>query len=65
MALLWWGMVFGAFGLGYFLYGKRQQAPIALGCGVLLMVFPYFVPNAWLMFLVGAALLAVPWVVRI
>ena len=56
---------FGAFGLGYFLYGKRQQAPIALASGVLLMVFPYFVPNAWLSVLIGAALLAVPWFVRI
>jgi hypothetical protein len=59
------GMLFGAFGLGYFLYGKRQQAPIPLASGVLLMVFPYFVPNAWATLLIGAALLAVPWFVRI
>lgn len=65
MATLWLGMLFGAFGLGYFVYGKRQQAPIALVSGLLLMVFPYFVPNAWIAFLIGAALLAVPWFVRI
>lgn len=65
MATLWLGMLFGAFGLGYFIYGKRQQAPIALASGVLLMVFPFFVSNAWANFLIGAALLAVPWFVRI
>jgi hypothetical protein len=65
MATLWLGMLFGAFGLGYFIYGKRQQSPIALASGVLLMVFPYFVPSAWLTVLIGAALLALPWFVRI
>jgi len=64
VATLWFGMLFGAFGLGYFIYGKRQQAPIALASGVLLMVFPFFVPNAWATFLIGAALLVVPWFVR-
>jgi hypothetical protein len=65
MAMLVLGTLFGAFGLGYFIYGKRQQAPIALASGVLLMVFPFFVPNPWATFLIGAALLAVPWFVRI
>ena len=65
MATLFLGMLLGAFGLGYFIYGKRQQAPIALASGVLLMVFPFFVANAWITFLIGAALLAVPWFLRI
>lgn len=65
MATLWLGMLFGAFGFGYFVYGKRQQAPIALASGVLLMVFPFFVSNAWVSLLIGAALLAVPWFVRV
>ena len=64
MATLIWGMLFGAFGLGYFIYGKRQQAPVPLVAGLLLMVFPYFVPNAWATFLIGVALLAVPWCLR-
>ncbi len=64
-ATLWWGLLFGSFGLGYFIYGKRQRAPIALACGLLLMVFPYFVANSWALVLVGAALLAVPWWLRI
>ena len=64
-AALWWGLLFGSFGLGYLIYGKRQKAPIALACGVLLMVFPYFISNSWAMVLVGAALLALPWLLRI
>ena len=64
-ASLWWGLLFGSIGLGYFIYGKRQKATIPLLCGLGLMVFPYFVSNGWLLVLVGAALMAVPWFVRI
>jgi hypothetical protein len=31
---LLWGMVFGAFGLGYFIYGKKQKMIMALICGM-------------------------------
>lgn len=65
MATLFLGVLFGAFGLGYFIYGKRQQAPIALASGVLLMVVPSFLPTLWASLLVGGALLAVPWIIRI
>ena len=36
MVTLFLGVVFGAFGLGYFVYGKRQQALVPLTCGLLL-----------------------------
>lgn len=65
MATLFLGMLFGAIGMGYSLYGKRQQAPIPLASGVLLMVFPFFVSNAWATFLVGAVLTALPWCIRL
>ena len=58
-------MVFGSIGLGFFVYGKRQGAPVPLACGIALMVFPYFVSNNWIMVLVGAALMAVPYFVRL
>lgn len=64
-ATLWWGLLFGSIGLGYFIYGKRQRAPIPLVCGIGLMLFPYVVTNGWAMVLVGAALMAVPWLVRL
>lgn len=61
MAQLVWGMLFGAIGMGYFIYGKRQSALLPLVCGVGLMVFPYFVSGTFWMLLIGALLMAVPW----
>ena len=63
-ASLWWGLLFGSIGLGFFIYGKRQGAPVPLVCGLLLMVFPYFVSSPWVMVLVGAGLIAIPWFAR-
>lgn len=65
MASLWWGMVFGAVGLGYCVYGRRQRAAIPLLCGIGLIAFPYFVSNAWLAALIGAVLMAIPWLIRV
>ncbi|MCE9591699.1 MAG: amino acid transport protein [Planctomycetes bacterium] len=59
------GMVFGAIGMGWFAYGKKQQHMVALGVGLLLMVFPYFVPNPWAMGAAGLVLSAVPFLVSV
>jgi predicted membrane protein len=64
-ALLIWGMLFGAIGLGFFTYGKRQQAIVPLISGIGLFVFPYFVPNVYLLVLVGAIWMALPYFIRI
>lgn len=64
-ASLVWGMLFGAIGLGYFIYGKNQKAVIPLVCGMGLMVFPYFVANTVLLALVGIGLMALPYFVRL
>lgn len=63
-ASLLWGVLFGAIGSGYFVYGKRQQHVVALLCGLALIVVPYFVTNSWLIVAVGAALAATPFVLR-
>ena len=60
-----WGMLFGAIGAGYMLYGKRQRQVMPLGCGLALMLFPYFVSSSWGLVLVGAALMAIPYFVRV
>lgn len=60
-----WGMLFGAIGLGFFIYGKRQKAPVPLVTGVALCVFPYFVSNTYLLVLIGAALVALPYFIRL
>lgn len=64
VATLVWGMLFGAIGVGYFIYGKRQSALVPLVCGLLLMVFPYFFSSAWALVLVGAVLMVIPYFVR-
>ncbi len=61
---LLWGVLFGAIGLGYFVYGKKQRAVVPLVCGVALMVLPYLVSGAWLLVALGAAIAAVPYFVR-
>ena len=64
-ASLLWGVLFGAIGLGFFLYGRKQRAIVPLVSGLALMVFPYFVANAWLTVGIGVALMAIPYFIRI
>lgn len=64
-ASLLWGVVFGAVGLAYFVYGKKQQRFVPLLCGIGLMVFPYFVSNTVLLVVVGLALSAIPYFFRL
>ncbi|MEO8999823.1 MAG: hypothetical protein ABI227_12230 [Rhodanobacter sp.] len=62
---LWWGLLFGSIGLGFFIYGKKQRAIVPLVCGIALMVFPYFVSGtAWLV-VIGMVLMAIPHFVRV
>jgi hypothetical protein len=57
-------LVFGSIGLGFFMYGRKQRAPVPLVCGIVLMVFPYFVGNVWLLAGIGALLIAIPYFFR-
>ena len=56
-----WAMLFGAMGMGYFIYGKRQRTAIPFMCGMALFIFPYFMPNVYMLVLVGLAIMAVPY----
>jgi hypothetical protein len=58
-------LLFGSFGLGFFLYGKKQKAVVPLVCGLILMIFPYFVSNTILLVAIGVMLIVVPYFVRI
>lgn len=57
------GMIAGAFGVGYFMYGKKQQKFAPMLAGVGLCVYPYFTENVFLLLSIGAALLAMPFLV--
>jgi hypothetical protein len=60
-----WGMLFGSIGLGYFVYGRKQAAPVPLVCGLILMVFPYFVTNTILLVTIGFLLIIIPYFIRV
>jgi len=64
-SVLLWGLLFGAIGFGYFLYGKKQKAIIPLVVGIVLCVFPYFIANVYVLVLVGLVLMAIPFFVRV
>lgn len=64
-SLLIWGMLFGAIGLGFFTYGKKQKAVVPLAVGVALFVIPYIMPNLWMLVIAGGILVAIPYFVRI
>jgi hypothetical protein len=61
---LLWGLLYGSIGMGYFVYGKRQQRVAALLSGIGLIVFPYFVSNVWLSMVIGVSLMALPYFLR-
>lgn len=62
---LLWGVLFGSAGLGFFVYGKKQRAVVPLVCGLVLMIFPYFVSNTLLLVAIGIVLIAIPYFVKI
>lgn len=59
-----WALLFGAVGIGYFTYGRRQDHKSALLAGMALMIYPYFVSGTLAMVAVGAALLALPFLLK-
>jgi hypothetical protein len=64
--VLIWGMLFGAIGFGYFLYGKKQKAIVPLITGIALCVVPYFfIADVYVLVLVGVILMVIPYFVRI
>ena len=64
-ALMLWGMLFSMIGIGFFMYGKRQKALVPLICGLVLMIYPYFVSSTIVMVVVGVLLMAVPYFIEI
>jgi hypothetical protein len=57
------GILTGAVGTGYFMYGKRQTKFAPLLAGMALCVYPYFVDSTLWLVVIGAVLMAAPFVV--
>ena len=58
------GIVTGAFGLAYFVYGKKQGKLLFMISGIALMGYPYLVGNGVALILVGLVLLGLPFLFR-
>jgi predicted membrane protein len=61
VGVLLWGLLFSSIGLGFFLYGRKQRAVVPLVCGLVLMIYPYFIPNVLALVAIGVVLTAVPY----
>lgn len=42
-------------------YGKKMSRPPQMLTGLVLLVYPYFITNAWLMLAIGVALCGLLW----
>ncbi len=54
------GLIAGAIGVGYFVYGKKEGRFAPMLSGIALCIYPYLVTGTLWLCLVGAALLAAP-----
>ena len=58
------GVVFGSVGFGAFIYGKKQSSLKTVMIAIGLMVYPYFVSNAVVLYALGIALTAALFIFR-
>ena len=58
---LLFSLLFGTIGLGFFIYGKKQQRFAALLAGLALMIYPYFISNTYALVVIGLGLMAAPY----
>ncbi len=49
-------LVWGSVGLGYFIYGKRQESVSAIGGDILMMLIAYFTGSALVMSLISVGI---------
>lgn len=49
-------VLFGLIGIAVYRHGKRAGRPRSKWLGVALMLYPYAIPQTWLLYVVGTAL---------
>jgi hypothetical protein len=57
-------ILFGLIGFAAYRYGKNTSRPKVIWIGFALMLYPYVIPETWLMYLVGIGLCAALYVFR-
>jgi len=55
-AALFGSLLFGAIGIGVFMYGKKMVLYKPIVIGFVLMIYPYFVSQTWLLYAIGCGL---------
>lgn len=63
-AALLWGVLFGAIGSGYFIYGKKQGEPIVMLAGAGLVGMTFVVTSSLWIVVLGLLLCTLPWLWR-
>ena len=58
------GVMLGALGLGYIVYGRKQRNGIALLAGFVLCGLPYFVSNIYFLLVASIVFAALPFVIH-
>lgn len=58
------GVLAGAVGCGYFIYGKKQRKLVCMVTGIALIVYPYLFSSLIVLILVGLALIPLPFFFR-
>lgn len=61
---LFLGVIFGSIGLGYFMYGKKQKMTVPLVCGLVLMIYAYFIESTTLLSVIGVVISILPYFLR-
>lgn len=61
---LFGSLLFGVIGLAAFVYGKKNAHFVPMILGFVLMVYPYFVSQTWLLYAIGCALTVGIWLFR-
>lgn len=61
---LFLSLIFGSIGLFYLMAGKRLERDIMRGCGLLLMVYPWFVQSTIALVVIGIIITLAPPVAR-
>jgi hypothetical protein len=49
-------LLFGTIGIGVFMYGKKMVLYKPMVIGLALMIYPYLVPQTWLLYTIGGGL---------
>lgn len=64
-SVLLWGTLFGGIGIGYFIYGKKQKNPVSFFTGISLFIIPYLITNTLALVAACAALMALPFFIKL